>query len=272
MAETLRERTLSSRVSVFTIGGDTAATSFGANCVAVRGEGGTLLVDPLIAPAHARLVAEALSRAGFPPVSEVVLTHHHSDHALGASLFAARGAEVVAQRRCAAAMAAEHPALIAARRRDPTLAPLFADAEPYAPRQVFDERQAIDLGNVEVEVRHLGHGHTRGDAVVLVPAEGVAAVGDLVFRGYHVNYEDADQDGVRRALERLRGLAEQFVPGHGDPGGAELLGAQALYHDEAERIARGASSEGEAAAELERRFPGHLLAAAVPEAVRFWRR
>jgi len=64
-------------------------------------------VDPLIAPAHARLIAEALSRRRFPPVTHVVVTHHHTDHALGASWFAARGAKVIAHERCAAAMVAQ---------------------------------------------------------------------------------------------------------------------------------------------------------------------
>jgi len=268
----LRETALSGRVRVYTLGGDEVATSFGANCVAVRGERGTLLVDPLVAPAHARRVAAAIAAAGFPPVSHVVLTHHHTDHALGAGLFAARGARVYAHRRCAEAMASSHPALVAARRGVPALAGLFADAEPYAPGELFEESRRIDLGDLAVEVRHLGPGHTQGDAVVLLPSEGLAVAGDVLQSGYHANCEDADRDGVRRSLSTLSSLAARFVPGHGEPGGAELVAAQVRYHDEVERIALGAASPQEAERELLRLHPGYLLAAAVPEAVRFWRR
>ncbi|HVP68782.1 MAG TPA: MBL fold metallo-hydrolase [Anaeromyxobacteraceae bacterium] len=270
MAE-LRETQLTDRVRVFTLGGDDLLTSYGANCVAVRGDRSTLLVDPLVAPAHARLVAAALARAGYPPVSHVALTHHHTDHALGASLFARAGARVVAHGRCAAAMAEEHPALVAERRADGRVAALFADAVPYAPEATFEGEEAIDLGGVRAELRHLGHGHTPGDAVVLVPSDRLAATGDLVFRGYHFNYEQADREGVRRGLLALGDLAEWFVPGHGRPGGAEVLREQALYHDEAERIARGSPDAEAAAGSLVERFPGFLLRMAVPAAVRFWR-
>jgi len=104
---TLKESLLTPRLAVFTLGGDMPLTSYGANCVVFAGSAGTLLVDPLIAPAHARLIAEALSRRRFPPVTHVVVTHHHTDHALGASWFAARGAKVIAHERCAAAMVAQ---------------------------------------------------------------------------------------------------------------------------------------------------------------------
>jgi len=271
MSVSLRETPLSDRILVFTMGGDEVSTSFGANCVAVRGSRGTLLVDPLVAPAHARRVEEALGRAGFPPVVEVVVTHHHTDHALGAGLFAARGVRVHAHRRCAEAMAALHPALVADRREVPSLAALFADAEPYAPGALFEEMEAIDLGDLAAEVRHLGPAHTPGDAVVLFPSEGLAVAGDLLLHGYHANYEDADRQGVRRSLAELSALAVRFVPGHGPPGGRELLAEQARYHDEAERIARRGPTAEEAAAELVARFPGHLLAAAAAEGVRFWR-
>ncbi len=259
------------RIRLLTLGGDEPATSFGANCVAVRGTRGTLLVDPLIAPAHAQLVADALDRAGFPAVIAVALTHHHTDHALGAGLFAARGAPVFAQRRCAQEMAAQHPAILAERRRDPALSELFRGAEPHVPARIFDDRVSIELGDLEVDVLHLGHGHTAGDAVVVVPAEGVAVAGDLLFHGYHFNYEEADRRGVRASLAALSPLAERFIPGHGEPGGREILAAQALYHDEAERIACDDQRPADAEAALRERFPGRLLNAAVPGAVRFWR-
>src|SRR5512138_3080816 len=202
----LRETSLSPRLVVLTLGGETPLTSWGTNCVALATANGTLVVDPLIAPAHARLVDEALRRRGFPPVRHAVLTHHHTDHALGAAWFAARGASVIAHRRCAAAMAAEHPALVSARRRVPDLAALFADAEPHAPDVLFDESHALDLGDARVLVRHLGAGHTPGDAVVVFPTEDAVACGDLVFRGYHYNYEDADVGALPERLAALESL------------------------------------------------------------------
>jgi cyclase len=264
----LRETLLSPRLLVLTLGGDTIPTSYGANCVAAAGADGTLLVDPLIAPAHARLVAEAVARRGFPSVTHVVLTHHHTDHALGASFFAARGARVVAQRRCAEAMVSFHPGLVAERRTDPALAALFADAEPHVPAVLFDDRWEADLGGLPVEARRGGPAHTPGDAVVLLRSERAVACGDLVSVGYHFNYEDADPATLAAALSALAALpAERFIPGHGPPGGREILEAQARYHEEVARIVEAGGAEGEVRAAIRARFPGLLLEVAIESAL-----
>jgi cyclase len=268
MSPDLRETVLSPRLVVLTLGGDRMLTSWGANCTALASAGGTVVVDPMIAPPHARLVEEALRRRGFPEVRHVVLTHHHTDHALGASWFAARGAAVVAHARCAEAMAAQHPATIAARRRVEELAALFADAVAYAPTVRFEERHVIDLGDARVEVRHLGPGHTPGDAVVLFPSEGVAACGDLVFAGYHYNYEEADAALLPRRLEELAALpASRFVPGHGPTGGREILEEQDRYHADVARIVRSAAGSEAARAAIEARFPGRALPEAIATAI-----
>jgi cyclase len=264
----LQETLLSPRLLLLTLGGDTMLTSWGTNCLALAGHDATLVVDPMIAPAHARLVEAALARRGFPPVRHVALTHHHTDHALGAGHFAARGATVVCHARCAEAMAAQHPGMIAARRRDPALAPLFADAEPYVPARTFGTALTIDLGDVAAVVTHLGPGHTPGDAVVVLESEGFAAVGDLVFHGYHYNYEEADVGALEWRLEQLASLAvARFVPGHGAPGGRELLEAQARYHAEVAQLVRAAADPRAARAAVLARFPGLRLDMAVESAV-----
>jgi cyclase len=267
-APELHETLLTPRLLLLGLGGDTMLTSWGTNCLALAGRDATLVVDPLIAPAHARLVEAAVARRGFPPVRHVALTHHHTDHALGAGHFAARGATVVCHARCAEAMAAQHAGMIAARRRDPALASLFADAEPYAPAGTFGTAVTIDLGDVAAVVTHLGPGHTPGDAVVVLESEGFAAVGDLVFNGYHFNYEEADLGALEWRLEQLASLAvARFVPGHGAPGGREILEAQARYHAEVARLVRAAPDAPAAGAAILGRFPGHVLGMAVESAV-----
>ncbi len=268
MGVPLQETLLSARVIVLTLGGDGIPTSYGANCVAVAGDRATLVVDPLIAPAHARLVDEALRRRGFPPVEAVVLTHHHTDHALGASWFAARGARVVAHRLCAEAMAAQHPGLVAERRAIPALSALFADAEPCAPSFLFDDSHRVDLGGLTAEVHRAGPAHTPGDAVVILPSERTVVCGDLVSVGYHFNYEEAEPSALTASLAGLAALpADRFVPGHGPPGGKEILEAQLRHHAETARIVRDGPTPEEARAALRARFPGYKLEMAIDSAV-----
>ena len=259
---------LSPRALVLTLGGDGLATSYGANCLALRGGDGTLLVDPLVAPAHARRIEEALSARGWPPVTHVVLTHHHTDHALGAGWFARSGAVCACTLACAAAMAAQHGAIVASRRADPALAELFADAAPHAPAAPFEAGWTVDLGGLTVEAHALGPAHSPGDAVVVVPAEGVLAAGDLLHRGYHFNYEEAALDGLDASLDRLASLgAARLVPGHGEPGDAALIGEQRAYHRAARRLVAGALTAGAAHAALLAVYPDHRLRGSVPSAV-----
>ena len=267
------ETRIRGNVTAFTLGGEDVASSYGANCTAVEGRDATLVVDPLIAPAHARRVEEALRARSAPPVRFVVLTHHHTDHALGSSWFAGRGATVVAHEACREGMEKEHPGLIAARRRDPALAGLFADAESIPPAVLFSDRVTIDLGGLEVRVMHSGHGHTRGDAIAHLPAESIAVCGDLVSNGYHVNFEDASPEGFARGLESLLALdARTYVPGHGAPGGREIVEKQRRYFDEVSAVVgRGVASgwnEREIVDELRRGSPGYLLEMVLPETVR----
>jgi cyclase len=269
----LIETPIRDNVTVFTLGGEEVASSYGANCTAILGSGATLLVDPLIAPAHARLVDEALVARSAPPVRFVVLTHHHTDHALGSSWFARRGAAVIAHDQCRAGMEKHHAALIAERRRDPALCGLFADAESLPPTVLFSDGVTLDLGGVEARVIHTGHGHTRGDAIVHLPVESLAVCGDLVSNGYHVNLEDASMDGFARGLARLLALgARKYVPGHGALGSLEIVEAQERYFSLVSSVvAEGKAagrSEREIVGELRRRFPGFLLEIVLPETVR----
>ncbi len=267
-APALHETLLTPRLLLLTLGGETILTSWGTNCLALAGRDATLVVDPLIAPAHARLVEAALARRGFPPVRHVALTHHHTDHALGAGHLATRGARVLCHVRCAEAMAAQHAGIVAARRHDPALAALFADAEPHAPAETFRTSATIDLGGVEAVVTHLGPGHTPGDAIVILESEGVAATGDLVFHGYHFNYEEADLGALQWRLEQLADLAvARFVPGHGAVGGRELLEAQRRYHREVAELVREAPDADAGRAAVRARFPGHALEEAIESAV-----
>jgi cyclase len=227
----LQTTLLGDNVRVYTMSGESIATSYGANCTAVAGRESVLLVDPLIAPKSARQVEIAVASWTSLPIRFVVVTHHHTDHALGAGYFASRGVTVVAHSACRDRMAAEHAGLIESRRRQPDLAGLFGDAQPYRPAVVLEADLTIDLGGTEARILHPGPGHTPGDLVVHLSTESIAICGDLVSSGYHVNYEDATVANLESGLERLSSLgARTYVPGHGSPGGRELLDAQAVYH------------------------------------------
>lgn len=263
MTAALRETRLRRNAWAWTLGGDRIETSYGANCVAVAGRDSVLVVDPFIAPAFARLVEAALREKTSLPIRHVVLTHHHTDHALGASWFGGQGASVMAHPACREAIAAEHPGLVRARREIPQLAELFRDAEPHLPTALVEESVEIDLGGSRARVFHPGAGHTAGDLVVHFESEQLVACGDLVSVGYHVNYEDAAVEKLGNGLRALSDLdAQTYVPGHGPAGGAEILDEQARYH-----AAVAAAAE---VSQLRDAFPDHALAEVLPLSIKVW--
>lgn len=270
----LQETAVSDRVVVFSTGGEDLFSGWGANAVVVLGDGETLVVDPLVAPAYARELAFHLASRQAGRVKTVVATHHHTDHSVGASAFALRCAEVVAHAAAAERMAAEQPAILEERKAMPGLRWLFADAVPAAPTRAVTGPLELSVGGVRAVVRPCGPAHTPGDLRIDLPDLGVVVTGDLVFHGYHPNLEHADLDGWRRALEEL--LAEPagttFVPGHGAPGGHEIVDAQLAWFDaaaeEVRRAAAGGLGDVAIVERLRARFPGYRLAAVLPTAVR----
>lgn len=267
----LREVRVHERLLVFTTGGESLEESYGANAVAVLGETGTLLVDPLVAPAYGREIRRLLALRGAAPVRWVVATHHHTDHVLGASVFSDDGVEVLVHPEAAGRMAVEHPALLSERRASPAVGSLFADAAPVVPTRAVGSALELGTGGLRAVVSPCGPAHTPGDLRVDLPGLGVVLTGDLVSNGYHPNLEDADLSGWRSALlALLRSQAATFVPGHGDPGGREIVEAQVAWLDAAEEIARragrGPAARERFAASLAERFPAHRLRVVLPTA------
>ena len=272
----LAENRLSEAVSVFTYGGETLAESYGSNATAFFGKGAIVVVDPFVSPVQAAERDALLRARDTSPVTHVVLTHHHTDHALGAGYFAARGVEVIAHARAAARMANEHPALIAERRRDPEVAPLFESVEAYMPSRRVSDGFAFESGGLHFDVFHPGHAHTPGDLCVHAPSLGVLVSGDLVSTGYHPNLEDADVAGLRRALERLLSLPfSTLVPGHGPPGTRGAVEDQIRYLDRMRKIVaetpEAAGADGVISG-VARAFPEFRLGIVLPALIDRFRR
>jgi glyoxylase-like metal-dependent hydrolase (beta-lactamase superfamily II) len=260
------------RVLVYTVGGDSVANAFGANAVVVKGADGLLLVDTLGNPVHAQQVEQLLRRHTDAPIRYIVITHHHTDHCLGASWFARHGAPIICQEDGSKLMALETPELIERRLKVPELRPLFAEARTMEPDVTFREGLDLRLGRLPIEVRSMEGGHTGGDCYLYLPTERLLICGDLLFLDYHFNYEHASMDTVRSPLAVFERLgAEVLIPGHGRPTGPRGLDVQRHYHGTVESIvSEGLDAQvdmGEIIARLKAVFPEHQLADALPFAI-----
>ena len=131
----------------------------------------TLLVDTGSSPAQGRTLRAACGAVTDLPLTAVVVTHWHYDHAFGLAAFAdvSRIAhESVRSRLLSAEAAAEAKRLG------------VNPDELGQPNVEIAVATAVDLGDRRVEIAHLGRGHTDGDLVVVVPDADVLFAGDLL--------------------------------------------------------------------------------------------
>jgi cyclase len=195
-----------------------------SNAGIVVGEDATLLVDCRLTPALGRdLVERARELAGGRPLAYLVNTHHHGDHCFGNE--ACGDAVVISSKPTRVAMKLcwdDEAEMLAALR--PHQAEEYRGARRRLPDVCIDSGATIELGGCEARLEVVGPAHTEGDTVVWIPVERVLYVGDLVFHGHWPMVAEAD---VPRWIGLLGRLAERdpavVVPGHGPPGGVELL-------------------------------------------------
>jgi len=173
--------------------------SYDVNLSVVGGERGLVVVDTLATSAEARAAIAAIDELGAGPVVAVVNTHDHFDHVLGNAAFRERYAGVPV-----------HATEEAAARTDPAAPP--ADT-------TFASAAVLDLGDRQLELVHLGRGHTAGDLVVRVPDADVVLAGDLVEESAPPSLgEDSYPLDWPATLDLLLGMTTPrtlVVPGHG---------------------------------------------------------
>ena len=188
-------------------------TSLG-NAGFVVGSDGVLVVDTFASEAAARrLLSEIRARTPLP-VRFVVLTHFHSDHAGGSSVFAKAGAVVLAHENVRAWVRREWQAGLSADQRARYAALRLPDV-------TYRDGVSVWLGDRAVEVRHLP-GHTGSDSIVNIPGARVVFGGDLVQKATIPGLTFANSEAW---LSTLKEIFEDypdgtFVPGHGEPGKA----------------------------------------------------
>ncbi len=180
---------------------------------------GVVVVDSGNDEATARLALAKIAETAGKPVRHLVITHAHGDHANGAAVFAAAGAEIVCHENGAAAIAS-------------LLRRGAAPSKPSPGVLAISERLVFFGASRRAAVYFLGPGHTNGDLIVLLPEEKILFAGDLVVNGRlpYLQSPDADPRGWEQILVRLAALdVEKVAPGHGKVGTRQSIGDSLAY-------------------------------------------
>ena len=242
----------------------TTAPVFNSNALVIVNEEDVVLVDSHVTPSKARDLIAAVKTLTPNPITAVINSHHHWDHAHGNQEFddipiigheftylkmagapleegtytrglagndarLARMQEGVASATDAAERARLEAELelFAAHARD------FDEIAPVPPSVTMSDRMTLYRGDREIQVLFLGRAHTGGDVAVYFPQDRVVFTGDMALNGPSY-LGDGYVDEWPQTLENLKALDfDIFVPGHGaavtDLGRIDLV--QAYYRD-----------------------------------------
>ncbi|MEP6639841.1 MAG: MBL fold metallo-hydrolase [Chloroflexota bacterium] len=220
------------------------------NIGVVLGEGEALVIDTRSTHVQGREILDDLRTLTADPVTVVVDTHGHFDHAFGNHVF--RPATIWGHDRCVSFMERTGEARRATIAREvPEIAGDLEEVVLDPPDRTFAETAFVDFGGRRVGLRHLGRGHTDHDIVVAVHGTGVVFAGDLIEGGAVPYFGDSyPLDWPETAFRLAELVTDVVVPGHGDHAGRSFADEQAIAIADlaalARRVAAGELSLAEA--------------------------
>jgi glyoxylase-like metal-dependent hydrolase (beta-lactamase superfamily II) len=223
----------------------------GGNVGILVTEAGVLVVDDQyenVAPGIVDQIRALTDR----PIRYLVNTHYHADHTGGNPVFV-KFAEIIAHDNVRPRLL-DYPETIRktfpgrSKAIEAEIASLKDAADPYRlslekdlgllkffleaaegfrieqaapPGITYDGRLRLHLGGQEVEIFHVGPGHTDGDSLVFFRREKVLHMGDLFFNGMYPFIDSLGGGSSRGCIENIdRALQSvppdtRVIPGHG---------------------------------------------------------
>jgi glyoxylase-like metal-dependent hydrolase (beta-lactamase superfamily II) len=198
-------------------------------------------------PSGARLALADAKKVSSKPVKYVFDTHHHGDHAYGNPVWTKMGAITLAYVGVAEEMKRYEPKswLSAAKGRKDVAELNLPTAEP--PKETFTKSpHVLTDGDRRVEFHFFGWAHTRGDGFAWLPKEKVLCTGDAVVNGA---FNFTGQANIQNWPNVIAAVQKKFdprhvLPGHGAPGGKEVLAGQKLFFEELRKAVKAARDQG----------------------------
>ena len=207
-----------------------------------------IVVDDHVSPAAAWVLLEEIKEVTNKPVTTVINTHFHFDHAHGNQIFAPN-VQIIGHeftRRMLLSNSIGMPLhqnyetglpgqIDGLKKRIASEADAAAKAKlqtqlqvtennlasqkelkPTPPNVTLSTQMTLYRGSREIQIRFLGRGHTAGDVVVFLPNEKVVMTGDFLTSGLS-NMSDSYPEEWVSSLDALKKLDfDTVLPGHGD--------------------------------------------------------
>ncbi|MFM7486314.1 MAG: MBL fold metallo-hydrolase [Cytophagales bacterium] len=188
-------------------------TGSGGNIGLLMGSDGVLMIDDQYAPLSQK-ISDAIKSLAKNNLRFVVNTHVHGDHSGGNENFKKQGATLVAHEQVRVRMMTEQ----FNKRFNRTTPPREKDAWPQI---TFNTNMNFHVNGEDVDLIHLGKGHTDGDLIVHFKKANVFHAGDAFVR-YGYPFIDLSSggtvNGFIETLDKFLLLLDEnskVIPGHG---------------------------------------------------------
>ena len=226
----------------------TGALAVVGNSSIIVNDTDVMIVDDHVSPAAAWVLVEEIKTLTNKPVTTVINTHFHFDHAHGNQIFAP-DVQIIGHEFTRRALLGNPtgmplyqnyfngmPAQIETLKKRVAEEPDAAanaklrtqlqvaennyasqkELTPTPPNVTLTTQMTLFRGDREIQIRYLGRGHTAGDVVVYLPKEKLVMTGDFLTSGLS-NMSDSYPEEWAASLDALKKLDfETVLPGHGE--------------------------------------------------------
>ena len=225
-------------------------------------------------PSGARAAMADAKKVSSKPVKYVFDTHHHGDHLYGNPVWTQAGATTLAYAGVSDELKRYEPKSwqqTAKERQDVRELNLPG---PEPPKQTFTQSPfVLEDSTRRVEFHFYGWAHTRGDGFVFLPKEKVLCTGDAVVNGAYNYTGQGNIANWPNVIDKVKKLdVTHVLPGHGGPGGRELLDGQQAFFVELRKAVAARVKSGKKLTDLVTTGAGGAKTANVelPAAVKNW--
>jgi cyclase len=185
-------------------------------------------------PASADLLYGEIRKRTDKPISLVFNTHHHGDHLYGNNFWVQKGATPIAFVGVVDEIKKYETGYFGGKPgRWESVQQVRSDLKGhnlYPPSVTFVKKNILQDKHAQVELIHLGIGHTYGDAVAWMPKEKIVFVGDACLNGPYNLFRDAHIQSWINTLEVMKSYEPiMVIGGHGQIGNEASISNQQSY-------------------------------------------